>query len=407
MEEEEEAPTLRLEILQGPRQGESLEFRPGSAVRIGRVVKGNTLPIKDSGISSKHLSILTESAKWILRDLDSSNGTVLNGSKIPPHTPFTLHNDSTIKIGELTSIHVIFLPPQQQPAARPKRNPTRRDRTEPAQPVASRGRGRGRALKNRVQIQIQSVDENDACVVNAEPGRVDPPARVTRRSNRERSVAKVCGSGVEILDAPEEKVEEPKSTRNPNLIEISDSTVGNSGVPVEEPKNTRVTRNSKNARAVNGNANVNGSRNSGLECGVENVEKKKIKGVTEKRRLQKEGEDVYGVKETYDDGNWPDLNKITLDEWFDFLEVHLPKQIIDETEEMIDSMTKKAERLRQYIMEIQQRNDKAKMPVEYSLFSTCGSSVKDKHKSLESVRVKRPDDQSCLIKEAPTHDMSW
>ncbi|TKY59209.1 FHA domain-containing protein [Spatholobus suberectus] len=368
MEEAAAAPTLRLEILQGPRQGESFEFRPGNAIRIGRVVKGNTLPIKDPGISSKHLTVVTESAQWILRDLDSSNGTVLDGSRIPPHTPFTLHHDSTIKIGELTSFHVIFVPHPQQ-TLQPRRNPTRRGRTEPApeapsepaQPVARRGRGRGKGSKGKVQSQ--GVDENDASAANAESERVAPPARVTRKSNRERSVVKVCDSSVGNLNAPEE-VEERKSTRNPSLVEISDSSVGNSSVPVEEPKKiTRVTRNLKRARAV-----------TGEECGVENVEKKRNRGATEKRELQKEVEEGNGVKETCDGGekgnlngdggDWPDYGKMTLGEWFDFLEVHLPKQIIDETEEMIDSMRQKAERLRQYIVEMQQQNDKAKMPVE-------------------------------------------
>ncbi|KOM56156.1 hypothetical protein LR48_Vigan10g204800 [Vigna angularis] len=55
----------------------------------------------------------------MLRDLDSSNGTVLDTSHIPPNTPFALHHDSTIKIGEFTSIHVIFLPSQQQQHALP------------------------------------------------------------------------------------------------------------------------------------------------------------------------------------------------------------------------------------------------------------------------------------------------
>ncbi|KAL2324706.1 hypothetical protein Fmac_023764 [Flemingia macrophylla] len=36
------------------------------------------------------------------------------------------------------------------------------------------------------------------------------------------------------------------------------------------------------------------------------------------------------------------FNNLTLAEWFHYLELHLPKQIIHETEEMIDSMTQKA-----------------------------------------------------------------
>ena len=81
------------------------------------------------------------------------------------------------------------------------------------------------------------------------------------------------------------------------------------------------------------------------------------------RELEKEGVDGNSVKEACHE-NWSDLNKMTLGEWFDFLEVYMPKQIIDETEEMIDSMTQKAERLREYIVEMQQQNGKAKMPME-------------------------------------------
>ncbi|KAK7362783.1 hypothetical protein VNO77_04905 [Canavalia gladiata] len=347
--EAEEAPTLRLLMLQGPRQGESVEFPPGSSIRIGRVVRGNSLTIKDSGISSKHLSILTESSKWVLRDLDSSNGTVLDGSKIPPHTPFPLHHDSIIKIGELTSIHITFL--QDQPhTTHVRRNPTRRGRTapiEPAAPVPKPGRSRAKGLKGKVQIQ--TIDENVAVANESEhAGR---PAPVTWNSKKKLSVVAVPDSGVESLDAPAEKVEEPESTRNPSLIEVSDSCVGDSDPPVEEAKNVRVNRNSKNTRSVA----KEGSRSSSLERGVENVEKMKTRGATEKRELMeescegRENENLNGG-----DGHWPDLKKMSLGEWFDFLEVHLPKQIIGATEEMIESMTQKAERLRNYI--IQQQN---------------------------------------------------
>ncbi|BAT73680.1 hypothetical protein LR48_Vigan01g054400 [Vigna angularis] len=449
---DEEAPILRLEILQGPRQGETLDFKPGSAVRIGRIVKGNTLPIKDPGISSKHLSILNESGKWMLRDLDSSNGTVLDTSHIPPNTPFALHHDSTIKIGEFTSIHVIFLPSQQQQhALPPRRNPTRRGRTDPApapapapvpaasQPVKKRGRKKGWGVKDGDKSQVQSVDENEASVVDVESECVDPPARVTRKSNRGRSVLKELSVDNLILA---EKVEEQKDTRNPRLVVVSVSSDDDLDNPVvEEPKQARRTRNSKNTRgvtakienvekktkmavagkreldkessvdililaekveeqkstrnpslvlvSVSGDDNLDdpvveepkkarGTRNSkntrGVTAKTGNVEKKTKMVVAGERELDEEGEDGNGGKEACDgkekgnsnedDRNWPDLNKMTLGEWLDFLEIHFPKQIIDETEEMFDSMTQTAERLLEYIAERQRQNAKDKMALE-------------------------------------------
>jgi pSer/pThr/pTyr-binding forkhead associated (FHA) protein len=92
MEQQQVLPSLALQILAGPRKGETLNFRPESIIKIGRVIRGNTLPIKDPGISTKHLSIQFESGNWILTDLDSSNGTVLDNNRIPPNTPFHLRD---------------------------------------------------------------------------------------------------------------------------------------------------------------------------------------------------------------------------------------------------------------------------------------------------------------------------
>lgn len=47
----------------------------------------------------------------------------------------------------------------------------------------------------------------------------------------------------------------------------------------------------------------------------------------------------------------PDLEKMTLEEWFNYMEVDLPKQILEVTEEMVEGMRRKAERVREYMIE--------------------------------------------------------
>ncbi|KAK7252119.1 hypothetical protein RIF29_35853 [Crotalaria pallida] len=399
MEQQPQPPSLKLSILQGPRQGEILEYPPSSSssVRIGRIARGNTLPIKDPGISSKHLSITLDSAKWVLQDLHSSNGTVLDTIKIPPNTPFPLSDNSTIKIGELTSIHVTLINNNNNT----RRNPTRRGRPAHAdvadpveiEPVPVTRQLRGRAAKGKG--------------LNTECGLMGQPVnkRVTRNAKTNKvTVVEIPDSGGDDDDDDvEEKVEEvPKkttrATRNSKKEGISDLGIGNS--KVEEPKKA-TTRNLRNKGI--GSVVGENDQNLNLESGVvEKVEEKKKRGRGAKKKNLQEQEcvkvaeleeskvddevvellnhDEDGVvKETRDDaderqgeeenvnvngnGNWPDMEKMSLGEWFDFLEVQLPKQIIDATEEMIDSMRHKADRLSEYIIE-QNNNDKGKMPMQ-------------------------------------------
>ncbi|KAB1219982.1 hypothetical protein CJ030_MR3G020089 [Morella rubra] len=143
-----ELPSLKLVMVQGPLKGETLEFRLGSTIRIGRLVRGNTVPIKDDGISSKHLSIESSSSgpgKWILRDLDSSNGTLLNTTKLLPDTPYDLRGGDSIKIGEYTSILVKI---DSHEESQLRRNPRRRaPEKEMLEPVAENRGWRGKPSK--------------------------------------------------------------------------------------------------------------------------------------------------------------------------------------------------------------------------------------------------------------------
>ncbi|GAB2265318.1 hypothetical protein Dimus_000382 [Dionaea muscipula] len=119
--------SLRLIMEKGPRAGETLDFNPRSVIRIGRVIRGNTVSIKDLGISSKHLLIeKTTSGKWTITDLDSSNGTLLNSSALPPGKPFDLRDGDVVKIGEVTSIRVQFVV-EAAAGSQIRRNPRRGD----------------------------------------------------------------------------------------------------------------------------------------------------------------------------------------------------------------------------------------------------------------------------------------
>ncbi|XP_075646574.1 FHA domain-containing protein At4g14490 [Castanea sativa] len=291
-------PPLKLVIVHGPRQGESLEFRPGSRIRIGRIVRGNNLSIKDAGISSNHLSIDSESSsssssfgsgsgKWTIRDLDSSNGTLLNGIELQPNTPHDLSDGDSITIGEFTSILVNF----NNDESRLRRNPRRRAAEK--EPVAEK---RGRNVR-----VLESEEEEE----EAEESEKEKPVR-QMSTRRTRSARNVRGS--ENVEAVEKKL-----------------------VPVRQ----RSTRRTQSAKAV--------ALDSMLENIPENSEAENV---------------VVDDDDDDDDKEGFDLETRTFGEWIDYLEMHLPKQIIDATEEMIEGMKRKAERVCEYMLE--QRNVKGK-----------------------------------------------
>lgn len=66
---------------------------------IGRNVQHNTIVIQESFVSSEHALIQLFNDQYWISDLNSTNGTMVNGSRIEDET--LLKNDDQIKIGSV------------------------------------------------------------------------------------------------------------------------------------------------------------------------------------------------------------------------------------------------------------------------------------------------------------------
>ncbi|KAF5452714.1 hypothetical protein F2P56_027682 [Juglans regia] len=392
-----EPPPLKLVMLRGPREGETLEFRPCATVRIGRLVRGNTVPIKEVGISSKHLSIESSSSgsgKWILRDLHSSNGTLLNATKILPDSPYDLRDADSIKIGEYTSILVkIDGHNESQLRRNPRRRAAEKDKAEPVaenqgprvkasieseakcdekgEDLETGNRRKGRPRKARVMKSEDVAQE----LRYQEPENVGPveekPLRQT--STRRTRSAKIKESGP--LEPVLEKI--PENLSGEVEVKGKKNRVGarrRKNLCEESLNFVRVdaSENKGNVEETNFEENIITDVDKGAPSGVdasENKENVEETNSEENDRLDVDKGAGTGVDDKVERGassgvkeeEGLDLEKMTLGDWFDYLEVHLPKQIIDATEEMIDGMRQKAKKVREYMVE--QRTERGKVPV--------------------------------------------
>ena len=72
-------PTLTLHADEGPLKGLSIPWPEDGTV--GRDA-GNALTLKDTGVSRRHARIHREGDAWLLVDLESRNGCLVNGAKV-------------------------------------------------------------------------------------------------------------------------------------------------------------------------------------------------------------------------------------------------------------------------------------------------------------------------------------
>jgi pSer/pThr/pTyr-binding forkhead associated (FHA) protein len=98
----EGTPARRLAVLAiqaGPRIGE--EFPVGSPrVQIGSGSQ-NDVVISDDSVSTSHALLEYEHGGWRLIDLDSTNGTYVEGVRLAPQVPTPVHYGSSLRFGGL------------------------------------------------------------------------------------------------------------------------------------------------------------------------------------------------------------------------------------------------------------------------------------------------------------------
>jgi len=98
-----------LEAVSGPVLGRRIEVRGGSIVRFGRTGKSD-YPIEEDGyLSGLHFSVECDGTQCRIRDLGSSNGTFVNGSRITDQV--VQEGDSVVAGGSTFCVHFDLLPP--------------------------------------------------------------------------------------------------------------------------------------------------------------------------------------------------------------------------------------------------------------------------------------------------------
>jgi pSer/pThr/pTyr-binding forkhead associated (FHA) protein len=85
----------RLVITSGPKEGMEIEL-PTEQLTIGRSSESG-LVIRDDYTSTHHARLMLWNDEWVIQDLDSTNGTFLDGTRVTLPTPVPV--GSTVTIG--------------------------------------------------------------------------------------------------------------------------------------------------------------------------------------------------------------------------------------------------------------------------------------------------------------------
>lgn len=93
-------PTFRLVLKSGPNSGQTCELGNTDTI-IGRDINANFV-INDPEVSRRHARLYLQGANYVIEDLGSTNGTVVNGQRLAG--PYILSPGELITLGEHTQV---------------------------------------------------------------------------------------------------------------------------------------------------------------------------------------------------------------------------------------------------------------------------------------------------------------
>ncbi|KAM3189855.1 hypothetical protein ACQJBY_068235 [Aegilops geniculata] len=201
-------PVLTLAVEKGPREGETRRCRAGAALRVGRVVSGNDLAVRDVGASQRHLTIEflpPPASRWAVSDLGSSNGTFINGARLLPSVPAPLSHGDLIILGQSTVL-AVSIAPDSDVKPGPRRSSRRAAAVAEEKPTPSVTRPSTRKMAGTRAAAAAALEPSetekggpDAAAVVVE----EESLRVVTRGGGRKKVA-----GVESVEAGKEEMEE-------------------------------------------------------------------------------------------------------------------------------------------------------------------------------------------------------
>ncbi|MDO5541112.1 MAG: FHA domain-containing protein [Eubacteriales bacterium] len=91
--------SLQLQFVSGPLGGKVFECGGASSTSIGRNRDCDLVIPEAGGVSRRHCRIQYENGKWILQDLNSSYGTMVNGTRINAMAMYSLNTGDRVSLG--------------------------------------------------------------------------------------------------------------------------------------------------------------------------------------------------------------------------------------------------------------------------------------------------------------------